>query len=55
MAVVVAQLVDWSLPTSDIRSSNPDNGKILSTNCTIEKAKKKRKRGREWPIFLKSY
>ena len=43
-AVVVAQMVEWSLPTPEIRGSNPDNGKILSTNCTIEKKKIKKKR-----------
>ena len=43
-AVVVAKMVEWSLPTPEIRGSNPDNGKILSTNCTIEKKKIKKKR-----------
>ena len=48
-AVVVAQLVERSLPTSEIRGSNPDNGKIfyirISTNCNkIEKTKIKGKR-----------
>ena len=36
-AVVVAQLVQRSLPTPEIRSSNPDTGEILSTNCKFEK------------------
>ena len=44
MAVVVAQLVEQSIPTPEIRSSNPVIGKILSTNCTIEKMKIKKKR-----------
>ena len=35
-AVVVAQLVEWSLPTPDIRSLNPKICKILSTNCTYK-------------------
>ena len=35
MAVVVAQLVEGSLPTPGIRNSNPDIGKTLSTNCTF--------------------
>ena len=39
-AVVVAQLVEWSLPTPEVRSSNPIIGKILSTklsnSCIIE-------------------
>ena len=43
-AVVVAQLVEQLLPTPDIRGSNPDIGKILSTNCTLEKTKIKKKR-----------
>ena len=42
--MVVAQLVERSLPIPEIRSSNPDIGKILSTNCTIEKAKIMKKR-----------
>ena len=44
MAVVVAQLVEQSLPTTEIRGSNPDIGEILSTNCAIEKTKIKKKR-----------
>ena len=48
-AVVVAQLVERSLPTSEISGSNPDIGKIfytrISTNCNkIEKTKIKEKR-----------
>ena len=43
-AVVVAQLVDRSLRTPEIRGLNPDKCKILSTNCIIEKTKIKRKR-----------
>ena len=42
--VVVAQLVEWSLPTPEIRNSNPDISKILSSNCTIEKTKIMKKR-----------
>ena len=42
--MVVAQLVERLLPTSEIRGLNPDIGKILSTNCTIEKTKIKKKR-----------
>ena len=38
-AVAVAQLVERSLQAPEICSSNPDIGKILSTNCTIEKTK----------------
>ena len=42
--MVVAQLVELLLPTPEIRGSNPDIGKILSTNCTIEKTKIKKKK-----------
>ena len=38
-AVVVAQLMEWSLPTPEIRGLNPDICKILPTNCIIEKTK----------------
>ena len=44
MAVVVAQLVERSIPTPEIRSWNPDIDKILSTNCINEKTNKKKKR-----------
>ena len=43
-AVVVAQLVERSLPTPEIHGLIPDIGKILSTNCTIEKTQIKKKR-----------
>ena len=43
-SVVVAQLVEWSLTTLEIRRSHPDIDKILSTNCTIEETKIKKKR-----------
>ena len=46
-AVVVAQLVEQSLLTPEIRGLNPVIGKMLSpklsTNCIIEKTKKKEK------------
>ena len=51
--MVVAQLVEQTLPTPEICSSNPDIDKILSTNCTIEKTKIKKKR-LEWPILKKT-
>ena len=35
LVVVVAQLVERLLPTPEIRSSNPNIGKLLSTNCTL--------------------
>ena len=38
-AVVVVQLVEQLLPTPEIRGSNPEIGKVLSTNCTLEKTK----------------
>ena len=45
-AVVVAMLVERSLPTPQIRGLNPDSGKILLTDCAIliEKVKIKKKR-----------
>ena len=43
-AMVVAQMVERSLPTPEIRVANQDIGKILSTNCTKEKTKIKKKR-----------
>ena len=39
-AVVVAQLAEWSLPTREIRGSNPNIGKNLSVNCIILKDEK---------------
>ena len=44
-AVVVAQLVERSLPTPEIHSLYPDICKFLSTNGKIEKTKIKKK----WP------
>ena len=43
-AVFVAQMVERSLPTPEIRSSNPVISIILSSNCLIEKMKIKKKR-----------
>ena len=51
LAVVVAQLVERSLPTPEICGSNPDIGKILSTNCPIEKHKYKEKENGNGPSF----
>ena len=42
--VVMAQLEERSLPTPEIRGSIPDIGNFLSSNCTIEKTKIKKKR-----------
>ena len=40
----MAQLVERLLLTPEVCGLNPNIGKILSTNCTIEKTKKKKKR-----------
>ena len=42
--MAVAQLVERSLLTPEIRGLNPDISKIVSTNCTIEKTKINQKR-----------
>ena len=47
MAVVVAKLVERSLPTPDVRGSNPVIGQIYLED------ENKEKRGREWLIFIK--
>ena len=47
--MVVEQLVERSLLTPEICGSNPDIGKILSTNCTIEKTKNKEKEAGNGP------
>ena len=36
-AVVVAQLVERLLPTPEIRGSNPNIYKVLSTNCELNR------------------
>ena len=60
-AVVVAQLVEQSLPIPKVRGSNPVIGKKLYLYWTffyrqlcIEKTKIK-KRGRVWPIYKKKH
>ena len=58
LAVVVTQLVERSLPTPEIQGLNPDIGKILSTNCTIEKTKIKKEPGNGPSLkkdFIRSY
>ena len=45
-AVVVAQLVEWSLPKPVIRGSNPVLEKLICTSDYIEKAKIKKKKQR---------
>ena len=52
MVVVMAQLVGQMLPTPEIRSLNPDIDEILTTNCTIEKMKIKKKRPGMAHLFL---
>ena len=51
--MIVAQLVERSLPIPKIRGLNPDIGKILSTNFTIEKTKIKKKRPLNGPSLKK--
>ena len=46
--MVVAQLGERFLPTPEFRSLNPDIGKILSTNHTIEKTKNIEKEAHLW-------
>ena len=41
--MAVAQLVERSFPTTEIRSSNPYIGKVLSTSCTLNRKGKKEK------------
>ena len=51
--MVVAQLVEPSLPTPEIRGSNPDISIILSTNGTKEKTKIRKKRMRTVHLISK--
>ena len=44
LAVVVAQLVEWSLLTLEIRSSNPNICKISSTNCKLNRKDKNKEK-----------
>ena len=46
-AVVVAQLVERSLPTTEVRGCYRPK---ITHLITIKKTKIKEKRGREWPI-----
>ena len=56
LAVVVAQLVERALPTPEIRSSNPNIGKVLSTNCELNrKDKNKEKEPGNGPSLKKIY
>ena len=54
--MVVAQLVEWSLPTPEIRASNPVIVNFFTINCiksSIEKTKIKKKEARNGPILTK--
>ena len=53
--MVVAQLVEQSLPIPEICRSNPNICKALSTYCSLNRKDKKRKRGRERPNFKKDW
>ena len=56
--MVVAQLAEQLLPTSEIRCSNPNIGKVfrkylrISVNCNSEKDENKEKEGGIGPFFL---
>ena len=56
-SVCLAQLGERSLPIPEVCGSNPVIGKIYWTfvycQLCIEKTKINKKRGREWPIFLR--
>ena len=58
-ALVVAQLVEHSLPMPEVRSVNPAIGKlfyqtlICLLSTVLKRLKIKKKRGHEWPIFKK--
>ena len=43
----MAQLIERSLPTPEIHGSNPKVGKIISTNCSVEKTEIKKKKKSE--------
>ena len=55
LAVVVAQLVERSLPIPEVYGLNPVSSEnlnwIFTVNC-FEKTKIKKKRGRNWPIVF---
>ena len=53
-AVVVGQLVEQLLLTPEICGSNPDVGKILSSNCKNRKDKNKEKEAGTGPSLKKS-
>ena len=50
---MVAQLVEWSLPTPEVRSSIPISDINIgqySTNCNLEKTKIKKKEAEKGPF-----
>ena len=49
LLMTVAQLVERSLPTPEVRRSNPVIGKLYITNI-LSTVLKRRNRGQEWPI-----
>ena len=51
--MIVAQLVELSLLTPEIRGSNPDISEILSTNCTKENTSNIEKEAENGPSFKK--
>ena len=51
--VVVAQLVEWSLPIPEVCGSNPITSKVFIEYSLLSTVLKRRKRGWEWPIFFK--
>ena len=55
--VVVAQLVEWSLPSPEVRGPNPVNAKfIMNVYCLLFwKVESNEKRGRECPISKKKF
>ena len=54
-AEVVAQLVEWLLPTPEIHGSNPNIDKVLSTNCNLNrKDENKEKEAGNGPTFIQS-
>ena len=54
---IVAQLVEWSIPTPEVCNLHPVIGKLSYRTlvyCQLyRKKQKERKSGREWPIFFK--
>ena len=52
MAVVVVQVIEWSLPTPEIHSSNSVIGKFYFLSNCIEKMNKE-KICQEWPNLKK--